>query len=330
MRAADPVGWLGAELDLDRRRFAGIDLGLARRIADELAQLRQRIDTLSGNAAQDERTRAVTHRAGRAAIEREVWRAHREGHTLGIAFLTLVTPDGAADGTDELLVDLVELLHQGLRGYDHVIRWSEQEFVCVLPGSDLRGVSRIMDQIAIEFARQTLTCFTCGVALLQPDDTPDSLVERAEQAVAAAQAFGEPPGAGESVDQRTSILLVEDDVAIRDMYRLALMQAGYRTAVAGDGRQALRRAKVLRPDLILLDVGIPDLNGEEVLRRLHADPRLATIPIVVVSNRADDGMLIDRLRALGALGCVVKSQLTPAMLVREIPAWLAVRARAAG
>ena len=329
MAVSDPVGWLGAVLEVDRRRFSGLDVTLARRIAEEFARLHQRVDILAASAAQDEGTHAVTRWAGWEAIEREVTRAQRHGHTLGIAFLAVVAPDAVTeDAGDDLMVPLVELLHESLRRYDHIIRWNEQEFVCMLPGSDLRGVTRIMDEVAVEFARRTLTCFTCGVALLQPDDTPDSVVARAEKAMAAARASAKRRTADSACDRGRLILLVEDDVAIRDMYQLGLMQAGYRTAVAGDGEQALRRAAELAPDLILLDVGLPVLNGEEVLCRLRADPRLAHIPVAVLSSRADDERLMARMRALGAVGCFVKSQLTPRALVDAIPTWLAGRGSA--
>lgn len=80
-----------------------------------------------------------------------------------------------------------------------------------------------------------------------------------------------------------SVLLVEDNVLLRDVMVLALDSAGYVTTPSS-GAAAPRVAQTLRPDVILLDLGLPDVDGTEVCRRLRADERTATIPIVAITG----------------------------------------------
>lgn len=256
-----------------------------------------------------------------AALTRYMGRAKRAGTTLGVAFVGLAPPDPSKEGgVDELAAPLVELLLEHLSADEQLIRWSDHEFVCLLPGGDQRGVAQLMHTVAIEFARRTLTCFDCGVAVTQPGDTPAAVIERARHAMSAASTLREPAG-----DRGISILVVEDDADVSAMFRLALMQAGYRTAVALDGANALRLAAEFEPDLILLDIQLPVLNGKQVLRRLRADGRLRRLAVVVLSSRGDDPQLRARVLAYGAVDCVVKSHVTPKQLVEAIPGWLRAR-----
>ena len=77
------------------------------------------------------------------------------------------------------------------------------------------------------------------------------------------------------------IVLVEDDPAVRKMTALRLEHEGYTVAVAGDGEEALAVIAASLPDLIILDIQLPKLNGFDVCARLHADPTTAKIPIIV-------------------------------------------------
>lgn len=93
-------------------------------------------------------------------------------------------------------------------------------------------------------------------------------------------------------------ILVVDDVATnRIVMKVKLAEACYEVLQASGGRQALRMAQDQRPDLILLDVMMPDLDGFEVCKRLRADPATAEIPVIMVTASRDAG---DKLRALKA------------------------------
>jgi DNA-binding response OmpR family regulator len=117
------------------------------------------------------------------------------------------------------------------------------------------------------------------------------------------------------------ILMVEDDLTIATMYRLQLQNEGFDVKLAMDGIAGLHHAQVDPPDLMLLDVRLPKLDGIEVMRRLSADPRLAGIPVLILSNYSDSAIVREGL-GLGAREYLVKAQTTPAELVAKIRAHL--------
>jgi len=95
------------------------------------------------------------------------------------------------------------------------------------------------------------------------------------------------------------ILLVEDNELNRDMLSRRLIRRGYEVVMAGDGAEALAGAARERPDLILMDMSLPILDGWEATRRLKADAALRTIPVIALTAHAMSG---DREKALEA-GC---------------------------
>jgi two-component system response regulator AdeR len=98
------------------------------------------------------------------------------------------------------------------------------------------------------------------------------------------------------------ILLVEDDAEIALLLERYLQRGGYRTVRAANGRTALTHQKMLRPDLILLDVGLPDLDGFDVLAKIRAE---SSVPVIFVSAMDDDTDKLLGLR-LGADDYVTK------------------------
>src|SRR5437879_8455807 len=98
------------------------------------------------------------------------------------------------------------------------------------------------------------------------------------------------PGAGLPGRQRLGrVLLVEDEQDVAELIRYNLTKEGYDVVVSGNGNDALRLAREHRPDVILLDIMVPQLNGWEVCRRLKKDPELAAIPVIMVSGRVEEG-----------------------------------------
>jgi two-component system cell cycle response regulator DivK len=111
------------------------------------------------------------------------------------------------------------------------------------------------------------------------------------------------------------ILVVEDQEDNRQILRDLLGSAGYEIIHAEDGEQALVAAAAQRPDLILMDIQLPLLDGYEAARRLKADPALRAIPIIAVTSYALSG---DESKALAA-GCdayVTKPYSTRALLAK--------------
>jgi DNA-binding response OmpR family regulator len=96
------------------------------------------------------------------------------------------------------------------------------------------------------------------------------------------------------VDRKRRILIADDDEPTRRLLAESLEEEGYQVQVAADGRQTLETASSFLPDLILLDVKMPEIDGLEVARRLHAK---SSIPIIMLSALTDD---IDRVAGLSA------------------------------
>ena len=95
----------------------------------------------------------------------------------------------------------------------------------------------------------------------------------------------------------TRILLVEDNELNRDMLSRRLVRRGYQVEIAVDGREGLLMAGASSPDLILLDLSLPEMDGWEVLRQLKQDPRMKHIPVVALTAHA---LVTDRNRAMEA------------------------------
>lgn len=95
------------------------------------------------------------------------------------------------------------------------------------------------------------------------------------------------------------VLLVEDNEMNRNMLTRRLQRAGHEVVVAEDGRVAIERARVERPDIILMDMSLPVLDGWTATKRLKSDPETWTIPIVALTAHA---LAEDRTHALDA-GC---------------------------
>jgi two-component system KDP operon response regulator KdpE len=86
---------------------------------------------------------------------------------------------------------------------------------------------------------------------------------------------------------RPTVLLVEDDPDLTRFADLALRLSGYRAVTAGDGESAVRAAQRTRPDVVVLDLRLPRLDGWQVLAALQRDPELATVPVVILTASAD-------------------------------------------
>jgi DNA-binding response OmpR family regulator len=101
------------------------------------------------------------------------------------------------------------------------------------------------------------------------------------------------------------VLVVEDDAPLRRMMGIFLRAAGYHVCAAEDGLSGLALARDERPDLVLLDLMLPELDGWEVLRRIKGDARTAAIPVLVLTASVDPAITEQALR-LGATRFLAK------------------------
>jgi CheY-like chemotaxis protein len=113
------------------------------------------------------------------------------------------------------------------------------------------------------------------------------------------------------------VLMVEDHPDIADLYQLKLQLEGYRVAVASDGVAGLELARSLLPDLILLDIHVPHLDGLQVLAALREDEATDEVPVIVCSED-DSPQLIKEANRLGAVAYLVKANLLPSRLSKTV------------
>ena len=97
----------------------------------------------------------------------------------------------------------------------------------------------------------------------------------------------------------SSVLVVDDEQAIREFLDDVLTGEGYQVSTASDGQAALTQLAAAPPDLVILDIMMPVLDGREVLKRMRADPALSHVAVLVMSAAADPGplMSVDRFLA---------------------------------
>ena len=143
--------------------------------------------------------------------------------------------------------------------------------------------------------------FTASLALSQPADSP-STTGSASTAPPASTA-----STASTAERTSKTLLYIEDVSsnVTLMESLIKRRPGWRMAVAGHGRLGQELASTAKPDLVLLDMNLPDLAGDDVLRHLRADPSTASLPIVILGSDANPHQ-IDRLMAAGADGYLTK------------------------
>ena len=123
--------------------------------------------------------------------------------------------------------------------------------------------------------------------------------------------------------QQALVLVVEDYQDAREMYAAYLQFSGYEVAEATDGAQAIERTLELMPDIILMDLALPKMDGWEATRRLKSDARTKHIPIVALTGHALAGHA-EGARQAGCDSFVTKPCL-PDALVAEIERMLATR-----
>lgn len=118
------------------------------------------------------------------------------------------------------------------------------------------------------------------------------------------------------------ILLIEDDKLIYAMYQKAFTLAGFEIELAEDGQIGLEKVRTFQPDLILLDVMMPKMNGLEVLVKLKADPATNPIPVIMLTN-VSEFQIMNHATAEGATRYIVKSDTEPQGLVDMVRGMLA-------
>lgn len=113
------------------------------------------------------------------------------------------------------------------------------------------------------------------------------------------------------------ILIIEDDTFLSEMYATKLTQAGYQVEVADEGQKGIEKAKASQPDLILLDIVLPKMDGFEMLKLVKEDNQLKNIPVILLTNLGQKSE-VEKGLSLGASAYIIKAHYTPAAVVAKI------------
>jgi DNA-binding response OmpR family regulator len=114
-----------------------------------------------------------------------------------------------------------------------------------------------------------------------------------------------------------SILLVEDDPFVVDIYVTKFKEAGFEIDVAENGDEALRKLKEKKPDLLILDIVLPNIDGWELLKQIRTDLGLEDLKVVVLSNLSQKSE-VEKGTEFGVLRYFIKAHYTPSEVVEEI------------
>lgn len=114
------------------------------------------------------------------------------------------------------------------------------------------------------------------------------------------------------------ILLVDDDPLLIRMYQKKLENDGYEVETANDGQEALDKVPKFNPDLILLDIMMPKMNGYDVLKNLKANSATSNIPVIVLTNVSATDEDVEKGMELGAISYLVKAGNRPSAIVSKV------------
>lgn len=113
------------------------------------------------------------------------------------------------------------------------------------------------------------------------------------------------------------ILLVEDDPLLIDIYSTKLKEAEFTVEVAEDGEEAVRKIEKGAPDLVLLDIVLPNFDGWQFLEMIRKDGKLKDLKVVVLSNLSQKEE-VEKGLSLGASKYLIKAHYTPSQIVEEV------------
>lgn len=115
----------------------------------------------------------------------------------------------------------------------------------------------------------------------------------------------------------TKIAIIEDDPVINQMYRMKFEADGFNVELADNGQAGIELVKSFRPDIILLDLGMPEMNGAEALAVIRGEPWGKEIPVIILTNLGEEESPKE-LRTLGIHSYIVKADLTPRQVVSRV------------
>lgn len=118
------------------------------------------------------------------------------------------------------------------------------------------------------------------------------------------------------------VAIIEDDIAISQMYRIKFEAEGYTVETAENGKLGLALAEEMKPDIILLDLMMPEMTGDEMLIKLRATPWGKDIKVIILTNMGEQEMP-DSIRNMNVLKVIAKADMTPRQVAEVVKEQLA-------
>ncbi len=125
----------------------------------------------------------------------------------------------------------------------------------------------------------------------------------------------------EAVEDEVEVLFVEDDPAVAEMYKLKLELDGYRVILVESVEEGLKQVKKRIPDIVYLDMRLPNMQGMNMLRDLRANSATRDVPVIILSDHGNAEAAASKLQ-LGAADYLVKAEAGPPSLSRDVQDWL--------
>jgi len=235
-------------------------------------------------------------------IEDSMERARRNEYKLALIIFEI---KDEADRNEKVFDELEQIIKNTVRGpADKITRYKEGEFLVIMAVTDRPGAMAIIKRL-----RENIkTALLFGISIY-PDDATDKeeLVKKAELDLS----MGRNP-----VIPKKMLLIIDDEEDLASMLSFRLKSVGFDVITANSGEDGIRLAKENKPDLILLDLMMPNMDGFEVSRRLKLDPSTKQTPIIVFSALGNKNAK-EPMEKLGAAGFIEKP-FEPDILINKI------------
>src|SRR4051794_12231513 len=106
------------------------------------------------------------------------------------------------------------------------------------------------------------------------------------------------------------VAIIEDDAAISQMYRFKFEAEGYEVRTAGNGTLGLQLLEVMQPDIVLLDIMMPEMTGDEMLIKLRQTPWGKDMKVIILTNKGEQE-IPDSIKQMNVLAVILKADMTP-------------------
>jgi diguanylate cyclase (GGDEF)-like protein len=318
-------------------------LATARRIIALEYSLKHALEERRRMAMTDALTGCYNRRHFMSHLRRELRRARRLGVELSLLvidvdhFKRINDRLGHAAG-DEVLVEFSRRIRDALpRDTDWCARLGGEEFAVVLPDTGLAGAGLVAEKLrgaisatpmrtAAGSVEVTVSLGVSSLAVFRErgDVVVEHILRRADDCLYYSKRHGRDRVTldGEaSVSQKTlkTLLYVDDDPDIREIVQMSLSLDGQVSVITSDGgERALLKMAVEQPDLVVLDVMMPGMDGPTLLKRMRLDPHLAQIPVIFMTAKTSPEETA-RFRELSAIGVIAKP-FDPMSLAKEVRA----------